>query len=59
MKAGELTEPIMNKDPREKAAGVNYHDVSFSMLIPCINALNYDLTYSHIHSTGIPWSLLR
>ena len=49
MKARELTEPIMNKDPREKAAGVNYHDVSFFlMLIPCINALNYYLTYSHI-----------
>jgi len=37
----------MNKE--RKADAVNYRDIPlFLLLIPCINALNYYLTYSHI-----------
>ena len=49
MKAESLTEPLRKKDLAGDTAAVNYRDVPlFLVLIPCINALNYYLTYSHI-----------
>ena len=56
MKAESLKESDLRKEVAGKNTAVSYHDVSlFLILIPCINALNYYLTYTNI---GFNWHTL-